>query len=207
MGSMGSMEPLFLKGCLRKFYAQTYYVNSLRSHWIYVLQQSRAQTTFHGVGVEKCGLETRLVLQLHSTHACQLYQEFYARMAYTWTYIHAQARLGNCTRSTWQPSERIKDFIYACSLCSYSDILSVMYQSAYFSAPYAVTSCFATCAARSGVTPLILRASNNQVLQQVVKLCNFTSRLYQKRSQKVRNPKFSWRACPQTPLVRARRAL
>ena len=42
---------------------------------------------------------------------------------------------------------------------------------------------------------------NNKVQQQVCRPTFFTTRLHQKRSQRVRNPKFSWGACPQTPLV------
>ena len=36
---------------------------------------------------------------------------------------------------------------------------------------------------------------------------NFTPRIHQKRSQKVRNPTFSWGACPQTPLAGVLRVL
>ena len=64
-----------------------------------------------------------------------------------------------------------------------------------------LTRCFAASAARSGVTPLFLRASNTttRLSSRSSYFCNFTQRIHQKRSQKVRNPKFSWGACPQTP--------
>ena len=60
-------------------------------------------------------------------------------------------------------------------------------------------------AARSGLTPLILRASNTitRFSSRSSSFCNFTPRIHQKQSQKARNPKFSWGACPQTPLAGA----
>ena len=83
-----------------------------------------------------------------------------------------------------------------------------------------ITSCFAASVARSGVTPLILRASNTttRFSSRSSNFCNFIPRIHQKRSQKVRNPNFVcvcvcvcvWGgggACPQTPLAGALRAL
>ena len=99
------------------------------------------------------------------------------------------------------------------------------YESAYFPAPYyffssiifyaekctgytnsltRITSCFAASAGLNGVTSLILRGSNTKIgfSCRSSNFCNFTPRIHQKRSQKVRNPKFSWgRACLQTPLA------
>ena len=55
------------------------------------------------------------------------------------------------------------------------------------------------CNPKCTITPLILET---QQLGLAVGFCPtfFTTRLHQKRSQRVRNPKFSWGACPQTPL-------
>ena len=56
-----------------------------------------------------------------------------------------------------------------------------------------ITSCFAASAVRNGVTSLILCASNTttRFSSGLSNFCNFTTRIHQKRSQMVRNPKFS----------------
>ena len=75
-----------------------------------------------------------------------------------------------------------------------------------------IIGCFAASMTRSGVTPLILRASNTttRFSSRSSNFCNFTPRTHQKRSQ-VRNPKvrnvlrrseiknFPGGACPQAP--------
>ena len=73
-----------------------------------------------------------------------------------------------------------------------------------------ITSCFAASAGWSGVTPLILWASNTttRFSSGSSNFCNFTPRLHKKQSQKVRNTKFSWEeggggAFPETPLAGA----
>ena len=113
-GSMGSMEPPLLKGCLRKYYALTYHVPStLCSHW-------------------------SLCTSTLVTHVFQLLS------------------MPTCTPEAWKKE----------------------------------------------VTHLILRASNiTRFSSRSSNFCNFTSRIHQNRSQKVRNPKFSWGAHPQTPLA------
>ena len=88
-----------------------------------------------------------------------------------------------------------------------------------------ISSSFAASAAQRGVTPLILwdsntttrfssRSSNNsntttRFSSRSSNVCNFTPRLHQKRSQKVRNPKFSWGGGmpPDPPSWRAMHAL
>ena len=64
-----------------------------------------------------------------------------------------------------------------------------------------ITNCFAAFAGRNGVTPSIQRASNTKI-----SFSSRSSRIHQKRSQKVRNPKFSWGgggAMPPDPLADA----
>ena len=67
-----------------------------------------------------------------------------------------------------------------------------------------ITSCFAASAAQSGVTPLILWASNTtaRFSSRLTNLCNFTPRIHQKLSQKVRiKSKIcqGWGHAPTTP--------
>ena len=68
------------------------------------------------------------------------------------------------------------------------------YESTYFLAPYVDNQllCSLCGPRRSGVTPLILWASNTttRFSSRPSNFCNFTPRIHQKQFQKVRNPKF-----------------
>ena len=80
------------------------------------------------------------------------------------------------------------------------------YENTYFPAPYTDNQLLCSlCGLTEGVPPLILRASKATTgfHSRSSKFCNFTPRIHQKRSHKVRNPKFSWGACPQIPLAGA----
>ena len=90
----------------------------------------------------------------------------------------------------------------------YVGVVSNQYESAYFPAPYADNNCFQQpqSVVQSGVRPLILRASTQQLGLAVGRStsANSPQNLHQKRSQKVRNPKFPWggnATCPQTSLA------
>ena len=65
-----------------------------------------------------------------------------------------------------------------------------------------ITNCFAAliCGSKWN-TPLIHAGfkNNYRFRSRSSNFCNFTPRLHQKRSQKVRNPNFSLGTCPQTP--------
>ena len=95
-----------------------------------------------------------------------------------------------------EASERIET--YSCiapSAARDGDMLSV------FPRLTRITGCFAASAARSRATPLISRASNTttRFSGKSSSFCNFTPGIHQKRSQKVRNPKFSWGSMPPDP--------
>ena len=99
-----------------------------------------------------------------------------------------------------EASERSK--AYSCSLCSEGWRYAISMRALTRTT---MQRCAAS-AARSGVTPLILRASNT-TNRFSSRSSNFIPKIHQKRSQEVRNPKSSWRACPQTPLAGALHAL
>ena len=74
------------------------------------------------------------------------------------------------------------------------------YESAYFPLLTWITCWFAASAARNGVTPLILWASNTtRFSSKTSNFCNFTPTIHQKRSQMVRNPNFFWVGMPPDP--------
>ena len=79
-------------------------------------------------------------------------------------------------------------------------VICYQYESAYFPAPYADNQllCSLCGPKRHGVTPLILRAPNTKISfsSKSSNFSNFTPRIHQKWSQKVRNPKFSWGHAP-----------
>ena len=58
--------------------------------------------------------------------------------------------------------------------------------------------CFAASAARNGVMPSILQATNTKISfsSRSSNVCNFTPRIHQKQSQKVRNQEFSLGGMP-----------
>ena len=84
------------------------------------------------------------------------------------------------------------------------DMLSISMRALIFPCLMWITSCFAASVTQSGVTPLILRASNATTRFSIrsSNFCNFTPRIHQKGSQ-VRNPKFSsvGGGCSQIPLA------
>ena len=175
-GSMGSMEPLFWRAAFE---------NTMRKRTMYTTLTLELRTSASRIAI---------------THVCRLlYQEFDARMAYVHVYT---------MRSTWQPSrqwvKRVSklNLIHALLPLQLGMAICYQFESAYFPAPR-ITSYFPASAARSGVTPLILRASNTTMRfsSRSSNFRNFTPRIHQKRSQKVRNPKFSWGGMPQTPLA------
>ena len=104
------------------------------------------------------------------------------------------------TRSTWQPrtiSEASVRIIKAYSCIArllplqLEMAICYRYKSALiFPVPYAdnqlLCSLCNSAAARSGVTPLILRASNTRFSSRWSNFCTFTPRIHQKQSQ-VRN--------------------
>ena len=162
----------------------------------------RKRTTYTTLSLELRTSASTVVYYQLITHMCQLlYQEFDARAWPTCTFILPEAR-GN--RRDNERSERANSSLFMhCSVCSgwrYAISMRTLMR---------ITRCFAAFEARSGVTPLILRASNTttRFSNRSSSFCNFTPRIHQKRSQKVRNQKKSWWTCPQTPLAGTLRVL
>jgi len=165
---MGSTEPLFLKGCIQKYYAQTYY-----EHYAHT-------------GA------THFSFTVAITHVCQLIPVSRIPRAQS---LHA--------RIMSEASERIKaNFLFMhCSLCSQRWWYTINMRALIFPLLTRITSCFVASATQNGVTPLILQASNTttRFSSKTSNFCNFTQRLHQKQSQKVRNPKFFWGRIPPDP--------
>ena len=156
---MGSI-PL-LKGCLRQYYAQTYYAYNMLTLELRTSASKQQNRT--------CVISVSRIQRVRGLRARR---------------IMSQAR------------ERIKAKVLFmhCSLCRQG--MAICYQYLRFTR---ITSCFAAFAGRNGVTLLLNSAGfkhKSEFQQQVVKLFAISP---QERSQKVRNPKFFWGACPQTP--------
>ena len=123
------------------------------------------------------------------------------------TYILPEARGNHRTMSKASERANLSLFMH-CSLCSQGWRYAISMSVLIFLRLTQITSCFAASAARGKVTPLILRASNTttRFSSRWSNFCSFTARIHQKRSQ-IRNPKFSWGACPHIPLAGALCAL
>ena len=64
-----------------------------------------------------------------------------------------------------------------------------------------ITSCFVASVAQSGFAPLNLQTSNTTTRfnNRLSNFCNFTPRIHQKQSQKLRNPKIFLGGIPPSP--------
>ena len=148
-----------LKGCLRKYYAQTYYV--------------------HYTHTRATHFSFTVAITPHvSTHVSRI------RRAHDLPEEHDNHR--DNERS--ERANESKDFIHALLPLQLGMVICYQYESAYFPAPYAANpSCYAASATRSGVTPLILRGPNTTTRFSSSRptFGNFTTRIHQKRSQKV----------------------
>ena len=95
------------------------------------------------------------------------------------------------TRSIETMSEASKRIKAYCSLCSWGWRYAVSMRALIFPRLTRITRCFIASASQSGVMPLILQASSTttRFSSRLSNFWNFTPRIYQKRPQKVRNPR------------------
>ena len=80
-------------------------------------------------------------------------------------------------------------------------MICYQYESAYFPVPYVDNQLLCSLCGPKRSHAFSLRASNTttRFSSRLSNFYNFTPRLHQKRSQKVRNPKFSWGGMPPGP--------
>ena len=97
--------------------------------------------------------------------------------------LHARLHYKKYVATIETMSETSERFI-DCSLCSYGWCYAISMRALMW-----ITSCFEASAARSGVTPLILRASNTTT-RFSSRSCNYIPRILQKQSQEAKNPIF-----------------
>ena len=93
--------------------------------------------------------------------------------------------------------------IYALLPLQLEMAICYQYGNAYFPAPYGDNQLLCSLCGPKRGHEFNLRASNTttRFSSKSSCFCNFTPRMHQKRSQKVRNPNFPGGACPQIPLA------
>ena len=167
---------------------------------------TRHDPSFEGLPSKILCANVLRTLRSHWSYALQLHSSNNARVS-PHSSIKYSIRAWPTCRYKWaKQASELKQRFYSCIASSAArdgDMLSVRERN--FPAPYADNH----ATALKPLLPeteshLILRASNlkTRFSSWSSNFYNFTPRIHQKRSQKVRNPKFSWGACPQTPPIR-----
>ena len=168
--------PVF-KGCLRKYYAQMFYL-----HYAYT---GAMHFSFNSSNNTRVSSPVSRIRRAHGLHAHKYYQKHVETME---------------TMSELKLMHALLPLQLAMVICN-------QYENAYFPMLYADNHLLCSLCGLKQSHAFNSASTTTRFSSMSSSFCNFTPRIHQKQSQRARHPKFSWGSMPPDPPGRPTRAI